>query len=29
LFVVPATLGIGRDIHAVLGGIGRFVRALW
>ena len=29
LFVVPATLGIGRDLSALLGGVWRFARALW
>ena len=29
LFVVPATLAIGRDVNLLLGGVWRFVRALW
>ena len=29
LFVVPATLGIGRDLSALFGGVWRFARALW
>jgi multidrug efflux pump subunit AcrB len=29
LFVVPATLSIGRDLSALFGGVWRFARALW
>ena len=29
LFVVPATLAIGRDFNLLLGGVWRFARALW
>ena len=29
LFVVPATLAIGRDVNLLLGGVWRFARALW